>query len=414
MNNNKNENIDLYDVYYDESNNYRKVYLSDGKLNIASDDNFVLGGIVLKHHSEQFSLDDVKNELEIKNPIDELKAKYVFNGKFIQILNSYRLNKFFHFLENHDISIHFLDLNILYWAIIDIIESILQIYDNKQLLRFGNCEDEYDKIRMQFINDLYQHNLIASDANWDEIVDAADGFCSNYIQRYCTSVFLEIIKEDKDQFIKCLDLYNFPHVEYDKRKQFIDEIKSFAIDNRNKIEYYSKLKGNELDILINACVNYNNQKLDFIEDESPKILFDNFSFFYHYIPSQLTNLEHYFDQEETIRPIIESNDYLHKIKMERIHFINSINDIKIQLSDVVAGFLAKYWTFINNTKISELKCLQESFEERQKDTLSILAKLIIKTDNLSLNFSRRIDSLYNCQKSDIFLGTYLNYNNTQL
>lgn len=40
-----------YDVFYDETNNYRKVFINGQKLNIASDSNFVLAGITTKEEN---------------------------------------------------------------------------------------------------------------------------------------------------------------------------------------------------------------------------------------------------------------------------------------------------------------------------------------------------------------------------
>lgn len=41
-----------WDVFYDETNNYRKVFLSNGRLNITFDSNFVLAGIATKESKD--------------------------------------------------------------------------------------------------------------------------------------------------------------------------------------------------------------------------------------------------------------------------------------------------------------------------------------------------------------------------
>ena len=101
-----------YDVFYDETNNYRKVFINGQKLNIASDSNFVLAGITTKEEKNSPIWNDFYKKVGIFNYIPELKSKYVFSGDILTCLSSKRLNNFLHLLKDNEISIHFLNLNI--------------------------------------------------------------------------------------------------------------------------------------------------------------------------------------------------------------------------------------------------------------------------------------------------------------
>ena len=74
-------------VFYDESNNYRKVYLKDGKLNIPEDNNFAIAGITDDNDHFDYSLDDLKAKIGIhQESITEIKAKHIFTGDFLDAI----------------------------------------------------------------------------------------------------------------------------------------------------------------------------------------------------------------------------------------------------------------------------------------------------------------------------------------
>ena len=65
--------------------------------------------------------------------------------------------------------------------------------------------------------------------------------------------------------------------------------------------------------------------------------------------------------------------------------------------------VGKYFTFISNTTIDELKKILLQLTCTQKENLSVLRDLLQRSDSFSLHLSMRIDSLHNCLKSDMFL-----------
>lgn len=81
-------------IFYDESNNYGRVYLCNGKLNIPNDYNFLLGGVMCFDEQTNISLDEIKKKFNICNDIKELKSKNFFDGDFLKALSSKKLNRF--------------------------------------------------------------------------------------------------------------------------------------------------------------------------------------------------------------------------------------------------------------------------------------------------------------------------------
>ena len=58
------QNVDVQkNVFYDESNNYRSVYLRNGKLNIPEDNNFVQAGIVDDNDNAKFTVEELNRTI---------------------------------------------------------------------------------------------------------------------------------------------------------------------------------------------------------------------------------------------------------------------------------------------------------------------------------------------------------------
>ena len=124
---------------------------------------------------------------------------------------------------------------------------------------------------------------------------------------------------------------------------------------------------------------------------------------YLHIPMKYPQLKHFFDEETQIKNILQDDSISFRNIANHIFFKESKSDIRIQISDVVAGLLGKYFTFISNTTIDELKKILLQLTYIQKENLSILRDLLQRSDSFSLHLSLRIDSLHNCLKNDMFL-----------
>ena len=116
----------------------------------------------------------------------------------------------------------------------------------------------------------------------------------------------------------------------------------------------------------------------------------------------MTRCNHFFDEENTIQELIAKYP-TEELSSLKIRFINSKSDVRIQVSDFLAGFFAKFYTFIDNHTTMELKSLRNSLNDNAKISLALLTKAIKRCDSISKGLSVRIDSLNNCYKADLFL-----------
>ena len=92
-----------------------------------------------------------------------------------------------------------------------------------------------------------------------------------------------------------------------------------------------------------------------MEDGEKGVVLDNFLNMYLHIPMKYPQLKHFFDEETQIKNMLKHDYSYFRSISKQIFFKESKSDIRIQISDVVAGLLGKYFTFISNTTIDELK-----------------------------------------------------------
>jgi hypothetical protein len=83
---------EIYTFYYDETNNIRKLYLTESGFNVDKADNFVLAGIMHKGLIYQKDFSELFGLLRLMKSIKELKLKHVAKGSFLDMLKSQALH----------------------------------------------------------------------------------------------------------------------------------------------------------------------------------------------------------------------------------------------------------------------------------------------------------------------------------
>lgn len=123
--------------YYDESNNHRKFRLKqtdiDTRFNVSEDEDFVLGGVLYTGNTSISDVDSLLEQLKLQETVKELKFKYIAGGDFIQCLSSDKLHSFLKWLLASDLYVHYSNINILYFSIVDIVDSLIVDVGVKEL-----------------------------------------------------------------------------------------------------------------------------------------------------------------------------------------------------------------------------------------------------------------------------------------
>lgn len=327
--------------FYDESINPRKFYLQDEKkFNIDNyKSNFILGGIVLidRIPDRQKINRELRALLKINPPNCEIKTRVVFtkHSDFIDCLKNKNFTIFINFLIENNFYIHFESLNFLYWAIVDIIDSI----PNPKVAQYN---------------------------------------------RYYKDLLYKFSKRNINAITEIFYKYSFPDVKKELTNQFLLEI----INLLKKINNVSKHDKIILSEILNSGID---KELIFINDNEPNILIDSFSTFYENRIKQFPDANHILDEEPYIIEEMKTNP---PVDMDNINYswVDSKTDIFLQISDLFVGLFGKLKTYLNNHSIKRITEDFNNLDNRAKENLKLLSKLFLKNDNESVYWTLNIDA----------------------
>lgn len=143
-----------YTFYYDETNNIKKFYVRENDFNYTFTANFVLGGLL--HLGQAPNVQPLIDGFKQQKTAKEVKFKHIANGDFLDCLKSEKLKLFLQFVKDSDLYVHYSSLNILYWSIVDIVDSAIVSSDAAKQLgpQFAN----------HLKNDLYKLSRLEIDS----------------------------------------------------------------------------------------------------------------------------------------------------------------------------------------------------------------------------------------------------------
>tara|TARA_R110002111_G_scaffold106609_5_gene164990 strand:+ start:778 stop:1929 length:1152 start_codon:yes stop_codon:yes gene_type:complete len=324
--------------YYDETNNIGKFYVQETDFNTAFDSNFILGGIVSNGNIPDFT--DFINGLNLQANVNEIKFKHIAKGDFTNCLKFRKLNSFLDLILNSNLSVHYSSLNILYFSIVDIVDSAIA---NSEISR---------KIGPQFAmnlkNDLYKLSRL-----------------------------------EKEAIVDLFYNYQYPNIKKENVADFISDLTSLFGDYEDSQEYHLGLTS--LKQILRESEK--NDSLPFIMNETDYVLLKDFSQFYLRPLYLFKNSKHIFDNEDTIKKILDDYDLTDNGKVfKHYEFKDSKEDILIQLSDVFVGIVGKFFIFINTTSIEKMTEILNTFSEIQKKNLCLYLNLIGKSNDDNIGF----------------------------
>ncbi len=351
-----NPNIDFdlkYKFYYDETNNIRKFYLKESGFNYSIDSSFVLGGIVLCDVKPD--LKELYNLLNLQKSIKEMKFKHIAKGNFIECLKSDKLTIFFRYLLKKEIFVHYSILNLLYFSIVDIVDSA--IANSSTAIELGQD--------FSFIlkNDLYK-------------------LCMREI----------------DAFIGLFNKYQYPDIKKKNVLQFTMELISMLEKYADLSEFHFGLTS--LKQILKESVR--EESLPFIMDEDEYVLLKDFSTFYLRPLYTFKFSKHIFDNEDAVRKILEKYELVdNSLAIQNYQFEDSKQNLHIQVSDVFVGFVGQLTKFINTHTKEDILRIVATLDEIQKQNLKQYFLLIDKSEQENNAFFHNITSIDDMEKMNI-------------
>lgn len=316
--------------YYDESNNIRKLWLDENDFNAPIDSDFVLGGVMYFGDKSTADVDSLKTKLRLQKSAKEMKFKHISKAtSFLECLNEEKVLFFLQWLYDSDLYIHFSNVNNLYFAIVDIIDSI--------------DEPGYIPFIYQMKNELYK-----------------------------------LARKNYRDFYSLLVRCNYPNVSSKDIDYFYTHILGYIDNSCVDIPF-------DLEILRQGVKAARKQKeLSFLQGNMEKTVIENYFSFYTRPIGVFPHAEHIFDNEYKIEEIFAKYEFYNgDSKLENYEFVNSINTPLVQVSDCIVGLLGKYYTYTNSIDIYQAHQLFTILSDRQRKALRVLAQLIIKSERLS-------------------------------
>lgn len=345
-----------YHFYYDESNNIRKLWLRENDFNASVDSDFVLGGIMHINQQHKANVDELKNQLHLQKSAQELKFKHISTSKdFLDCLSEPKVQLFLKWLYHSDLYVHYSNINNLYYAIIDIIDSI----DDSAFIPFN----------FQIKNELYKIAV------------------TNY-----------------HDFYELLIKNNYPNIPVDNIVDFYKRLIDF-VDGLGVMSF-------EAELLRQGLKRASKQtELVFLNNNPEKTIIDNYFQFYLRPIGVFSNSQHIFDNEFCVKNQFDKYNIFHGNKRaDNYMFVDSKSSPLVQVSDCIVGLLGKYYTYINKIDIQEAFQMIEKLTPMQKSTLKLFAQILRKSEDVSKLLFCSIESREEHDVGAVIISNALNIN----
>lgn len=335
---------DVYTFYYDETNNIKKFYVRESDFNYTFTANFVLGGLV--HEGDAPDVQGLIDSFRLQKTATEVKFKHIAKGDFLECLKSEKLMQYLQFVKESKLFVHFSSLNILYWSIVDIVDSAIANSEVSKQLGMGFA------VRLK--NDLYK-----------------------------------LARLEIDSVIELFYKYQYPNIKKESVIPFIDELISLFDEYIDDIEFHLGLES------LRQILKEAKKKgtLPFLMDEEDYILLKDLSHFYLRPIYTFKNSNHIFDKEDSIIEMLEEYQILDgKQEIKNYLFADSKSNQLIQLSDIFVGLMGKLSTYLNTSTIEKIEQEFDELSDLQEANIDLLIDLFDKSYEKNIGFIHSTDS----------------------
>jgi len=341
-----------YAFFYDETNNIRKFWIRNDGFN-EKPRNFVLGGIVHKKSVPLTGLDELVKSLYIQKSAKEIKFNQLASGDYLGVLNSKKIRTLLEWLIANEVFIHYTNFNILYWSLVDIIDSL---WDDSELRQY-----------MQYV-------------------------------MHIKSELFNLANAELDRLVLILKKYRFPNVQRNACSMFMTELSGH-------LESVSPKPQSDISKLVIYMVRKaaNLPELPFIVDNENDVLIDNFGMLFRRPMYVYPTSSHTFDNETEVQEMLRKFHFKYNGKLVDYSFVDSLNCIETQLSDGICGLLGSHFNFLEEHSVERLIEIKQNLNPVQHQTISLLSKLILISDAQSNGFMYRISPMDSDFKNDYFL-----------
>lgn len=331
-----------YTFYYDETNNIRRLHLTETGFNEPDPTCFLLGGIGHDGPPRPLGLDELRSKLYLQSNMTEIKLKYLGKGNFLSHLKSQKIATLLEWIENKGLFIHYQVTDPLYWSIVDIIDSIAADH----------------QIELDFFE-----------------------------LRASKNTLYALLRKNLDAMSDLMRRYDYPNVG-SRQQEFLDELIELVELRLGTIDE-DDLQGHFFHMMLKGVLQAGRANaLVFLTDEEPRLLIKEFGAFFANRIQTFAQSNHILDDEHVVGDYLKSEALGGRGLSYR--FANSRDEEGIQLSDVVVGLLGKAFTYCTHHSAEEIEHDLQELSDHQSRTLATLARILDQSTDRSNAFGQRI------------------------
>lgn len=326
--------------YYDESNNCRKFWIkpneASGAFNVNQYEDFVLAGVVSREDLD-VSFEELVKVLHLQKNVKEIKFQNHFAyGDFLGCMNRRRVSHLFEWINKKNLLMHYIHVNNFYYAIVEIIDSIMSPTE------ICNMGFDYFSIK---------------------------------------STFYEMFKEKEKLVQDIMFRYEFPNIKKEKIVNFISELLLLF-----PIRYKQTLEQKFITGMLERAKK--KDELVFLSENTDYVMQENYTEFYFDHPRKYSNAFHTFDIETKIQRDDSGTTFsdLGELLLNNVEYVNSEDNVLVQVSDVIAGMWAKFMIYINNKDNNAIRKDVENLSKIQIRNINMLDELRLKSCTYNKGF----------------------------
>jgi hypothetical protein len=320
-------------------------------LNVPEPRPFVLGGIVHGGDPRPIDLSPLRADLRIQASVKELKFEHIAWGDFPAILGSRRLAQFLSWLKAESYLIHFIAVDPLYFAFVDIIDSIPEArrldFPAKLILK----------------NDLYR-----------------------------------VLRHDGEATLDLLRRYAFPAVDSRNVPRFMTELITLLEGSPELMPAFNQmmLKG-----ILQAGRGLVSLPL---LDDAPHVLMAGFDSMFTHRLCLFKASHHLLDDEDVVSKVLERYRFHDEGRaLDFYRFVNSREEPGVQLSDVVVGLLGACLSWLGRLDDDGVIAFKRGLTTAQHANRMALADLVNRSIETTSAFVQNVLSLDDIQRLWMFL-----------
>lgn len=342
--------------YYDETGNYRRIAYKDGVVpdGRSVERNFILGGLVFTDAESEQRAVDIASSLPA--PQGEIKSKAVLGGSGdpFSMLSRKEVSRFSEILKLDGTLVHYSAQDNLYYATVDIVDSLLALDAYRPLVPY---------------------------------------------HRALKNALFTCAGADPKGFLDFVRRYGYPNVEGEAIEPFCNFLEDVIRTCLLRFDWYRESPSGEVSELLCRMLREASKadELVFLSGNPENELVGGFLYHYTHGCIMFPRSQHVFDMETSIVDVMgrKANNY---------EFLDSLDCVPVQLSDVLVGLLARLFAFFDQLHPNDLEHQHARMSKKAHENLVTIRDAILRSNEANPTLIHNVNADTELMLRDYYLG----------